>query len=180
MSLTRKFLLAMGIEADKVDEIINAHIEVTDALKAERDELKASVGNMEKLQKELADAKKALEAQGTDEYKEKFDALEKEYKEYKADVDAKALEQVKDKAYRAMLKDAGISEKRIDSIMKVTDLKAVEMDGEKLKDLENLSKAVKEEWKDFIVTEGKEGADTDNPPADNGGNGGTVSIPTII
>ena len=40
MALTRKFLTALGIEADKVDEIINAHAETVDALKAERDTYK--------------------------------------------------------------------------------------------------------------------------------------------
>ena len=31
MALTRKFLAALGIEADKIDEIINAHSETVDA-----------------------------------------------------------------------------------------------------------------------------------------------------
>lgn len=33
MALTRKFLAAMGIEADKIDSIIDAHTETVDALK---------------------------------------------------------------------------------------------------------------------------------------------------
>ena len=37
MSFTRRFLSALGIEAEKIDEIINAHIEVVDGLKEERD-----------------------------------------------------------------------------------------------------------------------------------------------
>ena len=41
MALTRKFLSALGIEEDKVDEIIKAHTETVDALKEQRDELKA-------------------------------------------------------------------------------------------------------------------------------------------
>ena len=41
MAFTRKFLSALGIEADKVDQIIDAHTEVTDALKSERDKYKA-------------------------------------------------------------------------------------------------------------------------------------------
>ena len=41
MALTRKFLKALGIEDEKVDEIISAHTETVDALKAERDGYKA-------------------------------------------------------------------------------------------------------------------------------------------
>ena len=40
MALKRNFLSALGIEADKIDEIINAHAETVDALKEERDEYK--------------------------------------------------------------------------------------------------------------------------------------------
>ena len=40
MALTRKFLEALGIEQAKIDEIISAHTEVTDALKADRDSYK--------------------------------------------------------------------------------------------------------------------------------------------
>ena len=40
MALSRKFLAAMGIEADKIDEIITAHVETVDGLKKERDDLK--------------------------------------------------------------------------------------------------------------------------------------------
>ena len=40
MPLTRKMLSAMGIDEDKQDEIINAHVEVVNALKEERDRSK--------------------------------------------------------------------------------------------------------------------------------------------
>ena len=37
MALTRKFLSAMGVEPDKIDEIINAHQETLADVKSERD-----------------------------------------------------------------------------------------------------------------------------------------------
>ena len=37
MSLTRKMLKAMGIEEEKIDQIIEAHSETVDSLKAVRD-----------------------------------------------------------------------------------------------------------------------------------------------
>ena len=37
MSLTRKMLKAMGIEDEKIDQIIEAHTETVDALKEQRD-----------------------------------------------------------------------------------------------------------------------------------------------
>ena len=43
MALTRRMLKALGIEDEKAEEIISAHIESTDALKAQRDEYKAQL-----------------------------------------------------------------------------------------------------------------------------------------
>ena len=37
MALTRKMLKAMGIEEDKIEQIIEAHSETVDSLKADRD-----------------------------------------------------------------------------------------------------------------------------------------------
>ena len=41
MAFTRKMLKALGIEEDKIDQIMDAHVEVVDALKADRDTYKA-------------------------------------------------------------------------------------------------------------------------------------------
>ena len=51
MALTRKFLSALGIEADKIDEIINAHSETVDALKEERDNFKSNAEKYADIQK---------------------------------------------------------------------------------------------------------------------------------
>lgn len=179
MSLTRKFLTAMGIEADKVEEIIEAHAETVNALKEERDDYKANADKLADVQKELEEAKKTIEAQGTNEFEGKYNELKKEFEGYKAEQEAKALASSKESAYRALLKEAGVSEKRIDSIMKVTNLNDVELDGDKIKDSETLTKTIKEEWKDFLTTESHEGAGTDFPPQGDEG-GSSYVIPTLI
>ena len=63
MSLTRKFLAALGIEQDKIDEIIEAHTETVNALKEEKAmDLSVFVTKDEfgALQKELDALKKSL------------------------------------------------------------------------------------------------------------------------
>ena len=42
MAITHKFLKALGIEEDKAEEILTAHLETVNAIKAERDELKSN------------------------------------------------------------------------------------------------------------------------------------------
>ena len=170
MALTRKFLSAMGIEADKVDEIITAHVEVTDALKEERDRYKKDAETLPDIQKELDDLKKATEKNGNDPYKVKYEAIKEEFDNYKSEITAEKNKAKKEAAYRNLLKEAGVSEKRIDSIIKVTDVDALELDDEgKAKKADEITKSIKEEWADFIVTEEKKGANVSNPPQNNGG-----------
>lgn len=171
MALTRKFLTALGIDADKVDEIINAHTAVTDELKTERDKYKADADKLKdteaKLAKattELEDAKKQLG--GENPFEKKYNDLKAEHDKYKADVQAKETKAAKEKAYSNMLKEIGIADKRIDSVLKVTNLEAVELDEKgALKAKDELVKAAKAEWADFIPTRTQTGANTQTPPA---------------
>ena len=180
MAFTRKFLSALGIEADKVDEIINAHIEVVDGLKEERDGFKADAERLADVQKKLDKANEKLAKQGEGETvsKEDFDKLQKEYDDYKADITAKETKRTKEHAVREFLKGVGVSEKRLDSVMKVTNLDDFELDKDgKIKDAEKHTENVKSEWADFIETTTTKGANTANPPAGNGG--GDVDLGTL-
>ena len=165
MAFTRKFLAALGIEADKVDEIINAHTEVTDALKSERDRYREDAEKLPGVQKELDEMKAAADKAGKDPYKVKYEALKEDFDKYKADQTARETAAAKSAAYKALLKEAGISEKRLDAVLKVSDLSKVELTEEgKVKDADTLAAAIRTEWADFIATPGKKGADPATPP----------------
>ena len=171
MAFTRKFLSALGIEADKVDEIINAHIEVVDGLKEERDNYKAAADKLADAEKKLAKAEETLAKNGEGETvsKEEYDALKKEYDDYKSEITAKNTRTEKENAFRELLKSAGVSEKRLNAIIKVSDIDGLELDKDgKIKDAEKHTENVKSEWADFIETTTTRGANTANPPANNG------------
>lgn len=176
MALTRKLLAALGIEADKIEQIIEAHTETVDALKKQRDEYKADADRLPEVQKELDEIKEAAEKSPDRAYKQQYEDLKAEYDQYKADVDAKETKAKKESAYRSLLKDAGVSEKRIDTIMRVTVLDDIELDADgKIKDFDAKKEAVKKEWSDFIGTESVKGASTQTPPpgSDGGASGGS-------
>ena len=169
MALTRKYLSAMGIDADKIDEIISAHLETVDALKEERDKYQSEAEKLPAVQKELDDLKKSS-ADGAG-YKKKYEDEHTAFEAYKAEVAQKDAERTKQSAYRDLLKKAGIADKRLDTVLKVSDLSKVELDEDgKIKDSETVMKGIKAEWADFIVTSGKRGVDVPNPPSNNGGN----------
>ena len=64
-----------------------------------------------------------------------------------------------------MLKEVGISDKRLDSILKVTDLSRVKIaeDGT-IEGVDDLKKKVADEWADFIEKSATKGADVKKPP----------------
>lgn len=177
MSLTRKALVAMGIEAEKIDQIIEMHTEVVDAIKSERDTAKEDAKKYKADADKLADVEKELNtlkenSDKPDSYKEKYDKIKKEYEDYKTAQVSKETKAAKSKAYREMLKEIGIADKRIERVMKATepDIDAIELDDNgTIKELDELKKKAKEEWSDFIVSEGKKGADTATPPSNTGG-----------
>ena len=164
MSLTRKMLKAMGIEEEKIDQIIEAHSETVDSLKADRDSYKDDAEKLKAVQKELDD----LKAKGDDGWKDKYEKLKGEHEQYKSDVLAKETHAAKESAYKAILKDANLSEKGIEKAVKYADWDKIELDADgKLKGANDHIKAVREEWAEYVTTTTKTGAKTSTPPANN-------------
>lgn len=172
MALTRKMLKAMGIEEEKIEEIVDAHRETVDALKADRDKYKEDADKLPEIQKENEDLKKEVEDKAADPYKEKYEKEHKAFEDYKKGIEAENLKAKKTEAYKALLKDAGVSDKRIDTIVKVTVIDEIELDADgKIKDAEAKKKAVQDEYPEFIVSEDTKGADVKTPPDNKGGAG---------
>ena len=100
---------------------------------------------------------------------EKYTKLKTEYDAYKNEVEAKALRADKEAAYKEMLKDIGIPEKRLAVIVKTVNFDELDFKDGKFTDIENIRKSAKEEWADFIVTKEETGVDSATPPENNGG-----------
>ena len=165
MALTRKFLEALGIEQAKIDEIISAHTEVTNALKADRDNYKEKAEKYDETKTELDKAKSELEKVNKDEYKTKYESLESEFNKYKTDIAEKEVKVKKEEAYKKMLKEIGVNEKSIDAIVKVKDLSSLKLDDKgNIVDVDTLKESEKKDWEGFIIKSEVGGHDTDTPP----------------
>lgn len=170
MALTRKFLSALGIEAEKIDEIIGAHTDTIEGLKDELAKVKADAAKLPEVQKELDD----LKAKPDDGWKDKYDAARKELAEYKDSVAKEKALAAKKAAYQELCKDAGLSENGITKAVKYADLDSVELDDAgKIKDGKSLIKSIQEEWPEHIVKDSTFGAKTATPPG--GGSAGLKS-----
>lgn len=171
MALSRKFLAALGIEAEKIDEIIKAHSDTVEALKEERDSFKEKAEKFDKIQKDLEVANQKIEDLSKDDtYKVKYDALKEDFNEYKKNVETEKTNNSKSAAYKQLLKEIGISEKRIDAVARLAELDKIKLDKDgKIEGSEELKKSLSEEWADFITRDGKEGAGISTPPGNGGG-----------
>lgn len=166
MALTRKFLSALGIDADKIDEIITAHSDTVDGLKEDIKKYKADAEAYQTAQKEIDDMKKMV-ANG-DTYKVKYEALKNEFDDFKKDLSAKETKAKKSDLYRKMLAEVGVNGKLLDKVLAVTKLDDIELEGDNIKDADKVKDSIKEEWADFIVKTKTEGEPTKTPPKGSG------------
>ena len=167
MAFTRKMLKAMGIEEEKIDQIIDAHVEVVNSLKDERDGYRDKAEKFDDVAKELKTLKADNEGNS---WKDKYDKLQSDFDSYKEKQEEEKTKKAITDAYKEILKKTGVSEKRINSILKVTDMSEISLNKDgSLRNADKLEESIKNEWSDFIVQEGMEGAKVENPPKNTGG-----------
>lgn len=170
MALTRKMLEGMNLEEKQIDSIIEAHMDTVNGIKADRDKFKELAAEVPDLKKQIEDSKAASASDG--EWKDKYDKLNSEFDAYKTQIADEKADAEKAKAYQAMLINVGIDPRRVDKIMKLSDLSDVVLEDGKIKDIDKLEQAAKDEWSDFIVKKTTVGSEPANPPDTTHGNEG--------
>lgn len=161
MALTRKFLEAMGLEDAKISAIIEEHDKTVTGLKEVRDQYKAEAEKNAEAQKKLSE----MQANPGEDWESKYNTLLQTFNEFKAETaNREKAEKVK-AAYTQLLRDANVDPKRIDAILKITDLgdKKLNADG-RFDDAEQLTESIKNEWAAFIQASGTKGTDVETPP----------------
>ena len=146
-----------GIELPKEleDALVSEHLTARDAYAEEQ--VKAEIAKKPEI--------KAETVKESEEYK----TLKQSFDDYKAEVAKKETKAAKEAAYRAILKDANLSEKGIEKAIKYAEWDKIELEADgKLKGANDHIKAVKEEWAEYVTTTTTTGAKTSNPPANNG------------
>ena len=166
----REILSAAGVTSENmseaVDKIIDGHVTSVNALREDVAKYKADAEKLPTVQKELDDMK----ANTNDSWKEKYDNLKGEFDKYKNDVQEKETHSKKVEAYKAILKDANLSEKGIEKAVKYAEWDKIELGADgKLKGANDHIKAARDEWAEYVTTTTTTGAKTSTPPANTGG-----------
>lgn len=162
MAITHKFLKALGIEEDKAEEILTAHLETVNAIKAERDELKSKAESIDTLTAERdqlkADLQAAKEAGGN------AAKVQADFDAYKAQVETEKTNVSKRKLIRTALEKAGANPAALDLMLNAVPLDTVELDGENLKDADSVINPVKQTYAGLFGTTGTQGTKPVEPP----------------
>lgn len=162
MAFTREFIRRAakesGVEIPKEfeDALVSEHLSARDAYAEGRvkDALEKN---------EPADAPKIKD---TEEYKR----LKQEFDDYKAEVSGREAKAAKERAARAFFEGKGITGKSLDIAIRGcgAEIDALELEGGKIKDDSALDALVKDTYSGLVSTTVTRGAQTANPPVNNG------------
>ena len=151
-----------GVELPKEleDALVSEHLTARNAYAEEQ--VKAEL--------EKQPAEKAVNVKDSEEYK----TLEKSFNDYKAEIASKQAKEAKEKAVRAFYESKGITGKNLEIAMRGSraEIDGIELDGDKIKDNSALDALVKGDFSGLVATTTTKGANTANPPANNGGGTG--------
>ena len=171
MAFTRNFLKALGLTDEQVGTIVEEHTSVTDALKKQRDDFKAEAERYKADAEKLPEVQKELDGlKNGEDFKAKYDKEHQDFEDYKAEIARNETLAKKKAAYRQLLIDENINEKRLDAVIRTTDFDKIELDENgKLQKTADLKKAIDSEWGDFKVTVHERKPTIPTPPGGNAG-----------
>lgn len=151
MALTRKMLEAMGIEAEKIESIIEAHAETVNGIKKERDDYKARYESVDT----------------SEDWKSKYDEEHAAFEAYRSETENRDSIRAKESAFKAILTAAGVADKYAAKIVKMSGeaINALTLDGDgNAVGFEKLVDDAKTEWGDFVPQITTQGAPFATPP----------------
>jgi hypothetical protein len=136
MGLTREKLVTLGLNEEQIEDILSDHMDAVSTIQNDAKKFKADY------EKERAD----------------FEIFRNEQKK-------KDLKVAKERAFRNIIGAAGIAEKRIDAVLRISNLDDLELDEAGIpQNCEILTEKIREEFPEFIVTSKEMGATVMTPP----------------
>ena len=168
MAFTRKMLKAMGIEDEKIEQIIEAHAETVSALKDQIDEAKESAENLGKITKERDELLTKLEESG--KTAEKYSKLKEEYEKYKTDVEGEKTAAAKQKAVKEYFESKNITGGNLDIALKgcKEEISAIVLnENGGISDTTALDSLISGMYAGLVSRTDTKGADVPNPPQNN-------------
>lgn len=162
----KKILTDAGVSSELVDTI-------ADTIKAEipkefvaKTQYNKKVAQIDELNNKVAD----LEATSSnDTSKAELETVKAEFEAYKNNIETEKVNGTKKSKLTELLKKEGANEKLVGLLLKEFDLEKIEIDGDNIKDWDNVIKPVKEGYSDCFATVETVGNPPATPPQNNTG-----------
>lgn len=178
MAFKRNDLVGLGIEPDKIQILIDWHMETVNALQAKIDESKGNSDKLAKAEAELEQAKKDLKtandkitAYEKDNYKGKYESEKAAREKLESDIANKETNAKKDNALKALLKDKKYSDEAAKLIVRkggYTDKIELDENGG-VKNADSILGDVQNDFPMFTPKISNQVVNPATPPANSGG-----------
>ena len=180
MALTRKFLIDLGVEKEQIQSILDEHGETVESVKEKAKEAAdLAAGKLQKKIDKLQETVDNIPEPDGEDYKFKYETevtahgetkktMQQTYDDFVAGVNTKETTAAKRDVLRKQLLADGANPKLLDLLEKGFDLDKIEIDGESVKDWDNVSAPVKKSYADVFTEAGVQGTDTKKPPEGGG------------
>lgn len=178
MAFKRNDLVGLGIEPDKIQILIDWHMETVNALQAKIDESKGNSDELAKAKAELEQAKKDLKAANDkvtayekDDYKGKYESEKAAREKLESDIANKETNAKKDNALKALLKDKKYSDEAAKLIVRkggYTDKIELDENGG-VKNADSILGDVQNDFSMFTPKISNQVVNPAAPPANSGG-----------
>lgn len=178
MAFKRNDLVGLGIEPDKIQILIDWHMETVNALQAKIDESKGNSDKLAKAEAELEQAKKDLKtandkvtAYEKDDYKGKYESEKAAREKLESDIANKETNAKKDNALKALLKDKKYSDEAAKLIVRkggYTDKIELDENGG-VKNADSILGDVQNDFSMFTPKISNQVVNPAAPPANSGG-----------
>ena len=157
----KAILTKQGVPSEFIDSTVEAlKVEMTKEFVSKK-QYERKRDEVDTLNSKIADLEIDLKKANTDEYKAKYEELEKEYNDFKTGIETEKINTAKSSTLREQLKAEGFNEKMIKLLEKNFDLETIEIEEDKIKGWDDMIKPIREEYADFIPKD----TQTGNPPA---------------
>ena len=166
MNIT-EILKSYGVESEKIDSISDAINKEIPKEFVSKKQYAKKVDYIDELNNTIADMEANQKKVDTDEYKNKYNDLVKDFELYKNNIETEKNNTVKTSLLKEALKTDGVTnDKLANLLLKEFDLNKIEIEDNKIKGYEELSKGLKENYSDFFSTTKTIGNNPATPPTD--------------
>lgn len=154
---------------EKTARLVGLHMETVDALNDQITALNSDSSRLKEAQKKLSELEAKQDADS--KWEDKYKAEHAEFTAYKKAQESAAAKEAKTKAYKDILKDAGITDSLIGLVTAASgdDIDAIELDEKgSAKDADKIKATVRDKYAAYVSKENTNGTKTETPPENSG------------